>query len=290
MASQPKQFHSGHWYHVYARSQDEVRLFEDDDEREWFINRLDSIFKRRDVGLGSLCLMDTHYHALARMGDARLDRALNGLHMSYAKYVNSRRDRDGSLFRKHPGTDIILNDKYLLQVVPYIHKNPVQAGMVDDPRQYDWHTDELYREGEWKHGSLDSWLWPPGFEENPRRVYRERMGEEIDVSERSEGYIGTEEEWDKLEKRDPDRKNRSPDRRERKTKKMITNEVLKGSDVTLKELKERGKSQPEADLRHVVMVKLYEEGYGPTEIAEYFNRTKGSVMYAIRKRSEDEDK
>lgn len=286
MANQPKQFHEGYWYHVYVRAQEEVFLFESDDEREWFVDKLDEVFDRRDVGIGALCLMDTHYHALARMGSVPLDRALNGLHMSYVKYVNAKRGREGSLFRKHPGTDIILDDKYLLQVVPYIHKNPIDAGIVENPEDYEWQTDALYRGGEWEPGPLESWRWPPGFEENPSKVYRERMGEDVDEPNRKEGFIGTEDEWEQLEKRKTDRKDRPPEERGRTAKDEIVEDVLGERDLSPEDLRESGRSQPEAGLRQQAMVRMYEEGYGPTEIGEYFNRTKGSVMYAVRK---DED-
>lgn len=282
MVSQAKQFHEGYWYHVYARAQDEVRLFESDAEREWFVDKLDEVFVRRNVGLGSLCLMDTHYHALLRMGPVRLDRALNSLHMSYVKYINEGRGREGSLFRKHPGTDIILDEKYLLQVVPYIHKNPVEAGMVETPEDYPWHTDELFREGNWDKCFLESWTWPPGFEKDHKRVYRERMGEDIELPRSHDGYIGKDEEWDELEKRAERREDRSPDRRNRAPKESIVNDVVSDSDCSADDLKKTGRSQPEAGLRHEAMVQLYEEGYGPTEIGEYFNRTKGSVMYAVQ--------
>ncbi len=126
MPSPPRQYHEGYWYHVYARGQEEVPLFTTRDEREWFIDKLDEVFHRRGVELGGLCLMDTHYHALVRMGPVSLDRALQGLHTAYAKYVNPRRNREGALFRREPGADIVLEDSYLLQLVPYLHFNPVE--------------------------------------------------------------------------------------------------------------------------------------------------------------------
>ncbi len=133
MGKSPKQFHEGYWYHVYPRSLPELSLFESSEEREWFLTRLDDVFVRRNVAIGAFCLMDTHYHALVKMGSVRLDRALNSLHMSQAKHLNHERDRRGSVFEKHPGTDVILDDAYRLQLVPYIHNNPVEAGIVNDP-------------------------------------------------------------------------------------------------------------------------------------------------------------
>lgn len=286
MSNSPKQFHAGYWYHVYARSLEEVPLFVSDDEREWFIEKLDDIFVRRRVSLGALCLMDTHYHALAKMGPVRLDRALNGLHMSYARHINDRRGRQGSVFEKHPGTDIILDDSYLIQLVPYIHNNPVEAGMVEAPGEYEWSTDVLYRNGEWNVADLESWEWPPHFQGDDRtRIYKDRLGEDLDVPRNSEGYIGTHEEWTELEKRDQEDSDEDgvAERRGRESKDEIVRRIVEDHDVTIDELKEPGRDHDRAEVRHRSMVALYKEGYGPTEIGEYFNRHKGTVSYAIRK-------
>lgn len=288
MANKPKQFHEGYWYHVYTRSQPELRLFGTDEERNWFLETLDSIFTRRNVGLGAFCLMGTHYHALVRMGSVRLDRALNGLHMSYARYVNETRDRRGSVFEKHPGTDIILDDRYLLQVVPYIHKNPVKAGIVDDPRNYKWHTDNKYRSGKFDSWEFDCWTWPPHFEgENRRRIYQERMREQTDVPRKGEGYIGDEEDWSRLAKRKEDRADRYRDRRKRPSMESIVRDLAHQNDREVADLKKPGRSQPETAIRQKAMVKLYEEGYGPTEIGEYFGRSKSTVMYAVREKMDN---
>jgi REP element-mobilizing transposase RayT len=288
MGKPRKQFHEGSWYHVYTRSPEEVSLFETDEERSWFLQKLDEVFVRRDVSLGALCLMDSHYHALIRMGSVRLDRALNSLHMSYTKHANSRRDRHGSLFEKHPATDIILDDSYLLQIVPYIHNNPVEASMVMDPTDYEWHTDELYRLGEWTHGPLDCWEWPPHFQEEDRtRRYKERLGEETEIPRKDEGYIGSEEDWSQLEKRDENRKDRFRDRRDRRSLDEIAFEYLESRDYSPEDLKKPGRSQPETRLRQRIMVEMYAEGYGPTEIGDFFNRDKGTVLYAVRQDDED---
>lgn len=283
MAKPPKQFHEGYWYHVYARSLEGVRLFASDEERDWFVVQLDEVFTRRRVSLGALCLMDTHYHALVRMGPVRLDRALNGLHMSYAKHVNHERGRRGSLFEKHPGTDIVLDDSYLLQLVPYVHRNPMEAGIVEDPREYAWHTDSLYRGEEWEKGPISCWEWPPYFQgEDRSRTYRERMGEEEDILRKREGYIGTEGEWKKLEKREDQRADRHRDRRDRASMDSIASRLADSNGTSVEDLKKPGRSQPETRIRQRAMVRMYEEGYGPKEIGDYFNRDKGTVAYAIR--------
>ncbi|MFB6346659.1 MAG: transposase [bacterium] len=283
MTNKPRQYHDGFWYHVYARCIDGLRLFQSDDEREWFLQKLDKIFNRRKLSLGALCLMDTHYHALVQMGPVRLDKALNGLHSSYATYLNETRPREGTLFWGRPGADIVLDDAYLLQLVPYIHQNPVEAEIVSDPKKYHWHTDEYYRNGSWSRFTFDSWKFPPHFEDSDRaRVYREKMGESVEDLPGETGYIGSKNEWRDLEKRDEDRKQRHRDRRGRKSLEELGRRVAEENDTSLEALKAPGRSQPEARVRQEAMVLMYREGYGPTEIGDFFNRDKGAVVYAVQ--------
>lgn len=288
MTNPPRQYHEGYWYHVYARCLDGLRLFESDEERKWFISKLDNTFERLKVRLGALCLMDTHYHALVQMGPVRLDKAFNSLHSSYVRYLNGHRSRRGPLFWGRPGADIVLDDSYLLQLVPYIHKNPVKAGIVAAPEEYRWHTDELFRTGTWSEYTFESWKFPPHFQDaNRSRLYRERLGESLGELAPGEGYLGSETEWKGLEKRDEGRKERPRDRRNRKSLRELAREVAERYGKSVEALKAPGRTQPEAGIRQEAMVLMYREGYGPTEIADFFGRNKGTVVYAVKKYEED---
>jgi putative transposase len=97
------------------------------------------------------------------MGPVLLDRALNALHTSYTKHVNEDRNREGTLFRSRTGTDRILDDSYLMQVVPYIHKNPVEV-IVNVAPNWPWSTYSLYRGEGWDGPDLASFKYPPHFQ------------------------------------------------------------------------------------------------------------------------------
>lgn len=285
MANPPRQYHPGYWYHVYARSVEELPLFQTDEDRRWFVDKLDEVLDRRQVTLGSLCLMDTHYHALVRMGPVPLDRALNGLHNAYTKHFNAVHEREGSLFNPRPGADIVLSDEYLLQLVPYIHRNPVEAGLVAGPEEYFWSTDFKFRLQPAPDPILEfsCWEFPPHFKRPDRDViYRERLDEPMNL-DRTNGYIGTEDEWEELDRRKTDRGDYPRERRGRRTLEEIARDQAEGSDFSVPDLKEPGRTQAAAAVRHQAMAEMYHEGYGPKEIADFFNRTKSTVNYAVDK-------
>lgn len=286
MAFPPRQFHPGYWYHVYSRHQRKGELFPTDRDRTRFLEILDDVIARCDAALGAFCLMGTHYHVLIEMGEVDLGRITQTVHMRYAKYFNRSRDERGNLFQQRPGIKIILEDVYLLQVVPYIHRNPIEAGLVEDPRDYPWHSDGRYRGTEsvydWK-----AWKFPPGFSGGDRvKVYRERMNESSNPEEweGSDVYIGSEASWESLERRSEERTGGTlRERRGRPPMEKLARSAASEAGMTVEELQAPGRSKDQSRVRQKAMVAMYEAGYGPTEIGRFFNRTKSAVTYAVKK-------
>lgn len=57
---------------------------------------------------------------------------------AYAKYVNEKYGRHGSLFQRPFRRKLVEDDDYLLRVIAYIHNNPVHHGFVDRQSDYPW--------------------------------------------------------------------------------------------------------------------------------------------------------
>ena len=60
---------------------------------------------------------------------------------SYAIYFNRRHDRSGHLFENRYKSILCEEEQYLLELVRYIHLNPVRAGLVatmSELEQYPW--------------------------------------------------------------------------------------------------------------------------------------------------------
>lgn len=233
--------------------------------------------------------MTNHTHLLAKMGDVPLSRVLQGLHASYARYFNEKRDVDGHVFQGRPGVKIILDDSYILQLVAYIHKNPVDAGLVTNPGEYRWSSDSYFRSTDADSVPVSCWRFPPHFQGTDRaRVYRECLDETIESFKGGDVYVGTEEEWNELERRDESRKHRYPEERGQPSKETIVREVVESTGYKVEDLKKPGRAQPRTNLRQKAMALMYTEGYGPVEIGEFFNRSHGAVNHAVRKFEEND--
>jgi putative transposase len=143
VARRPRNLYGG-IYHLAARGSDTRRLFVRDEDREEFLERLAAIWEHFELALLSYVLMGTHYHALVRIPDARLSRALQHLHTEYSRWHNRGHRRSAHLFRAHAMTKEIASERQLVAACRYLALNPVEAGLVDDPIAWPWSSARVH--------------------------------------------------------------------------------------------------------------------------------------------------
>lgn len=137
------EFEGAH-YHVMNRGFGGLVLFDDDSDYRRLLALLEDIHTRWQVLIYAYCCMNTHYHILLQTPQGNLSRVMRHLDGLYAQRFNHMRGRGGPLFRGRYKAILVDADAYLLQVVRYIHLNPVEAGLVTDPTAYAWSSHRLY--------------------------------------------------------------------------------------------------------------------------------------------------
>ncbi len=130
-------------YHVFARGVGRQLIFEDDDDRSFFLGSLEKAAKARDAVLLAWALMGNHFHLLVSAPLPRVSRFMASLSTAYAGYFNGRHDRSGHLFQGRFGTEGIGDDPQLLTAVRYIHQNPQKAGLCEN-YEYPWTSYDEY--------------------------------------------------------------------------------------------------------------------------------------------------
>jgi hypothetical protein len=82
--------------------------------------------------------MTNHIHLAIQVGELPLSRGMQNLSFRFTRWINWRQKRTGHLFQGRYKAVLVDGDSYLLELVRYIHLNPVRAGMVEDPAEYPW--------------------------------------------------------------------------------------------------------------------------------------------------------
>ncbi len=139
------------WYHVINRARRGQALFLDNADRDAFLHLLKETATMFNLKVAAYCLMPTHYHLLVQTPDANLARCMQHLNGVYTQRYNVRNKCDGTLFRGRYKSILVDADRYLLELVRYIHRNPIRAGLVGNVGQYVWssHRGYLSQDEKW---------------------------------------------------------------------------------------------------------------------------------------------
>jgi len=97
-----------------------------------------------NVRIAAFCLMPNHYHLLVQTPDANLSRFMRHVDGVYTQRFNRLHTCDGTLFRGRYKAILVEADTYLLDVVRYIHRNPLRAGLVSRLDRYPWSSHRAY--------------------------------------------------------------------------------------------------------------------------------------------------
>ncbi|MBN1434031.1 transposase [Candidatus Fermentibacterales bacterium] len=120
----------GALHHVMARGIGVERVFIDARDRETFLERLEHMVGSTSSCVYAWALMDNHVHLLFRTGSVPIGRSLASVLGGHATWFNRRHERRGHLFQNRFKSILVDEETYLLNLVRYIHLNPVRAGMV----------------------------------------------------------------------------------------------------------------------------------------------------------------
>jgi hypothetical protein len=97
--------------------------------------------------------MPNHYHLLIQTPDGNLSRCLRHINGVYTQRYNKSHGCDGQLFRGRFKSILVEGDPYLLQLVRYIHRNPLRANLTKNMANYKWSSHGGYISG------ANKWDW-----------------------------------------------------------------------------------------------------------------------------------
>jgi putative transposase len=137
---------AGETYHLYNRGVNRQQVFFERENYLFFLRRLrvylldetQNCQTNVSTCVIAYCLMPNHFHLLLQPNGDQLSRQMQRLGISYTKAVNKRFSRVGPLFQGQFQAVRVDRDTYLLHLSRYIHLNPVTAGLVKQPEDWEF--------------------------------------------------------------------------------------------------------------------------------------------------------
>lgn len=118
--------------HIIVRGIARTKIFKDDTDRHSFLDRLGNIIAESTTRCFAWALIPNHFHLLLKTGDAPVATTMRRLLTGHAVFYNKRHKRSGHLFQNRYKSILCQEDAYLLELVRYIHLNPIRAKIVKD--------------------------------------------------------------------------------------------------------------------------------------------------------------
>lgn len=139
----------GAFYHIFNRGNNRETIFKEDANYAFFLRQVRN-YLLPHMDLYAYCLMPNHFHLPVQLHDTEIppsaphesrvlspiEKAFKNCFISYAKAMNKRYGRVGSLFQTPYKRREITSERYLGNAIAYIHLNPVTAALADRPE--DW--------------------------------------------------------------------------------------------------------------------------------------------------------
>ncbi len=129
----------GSLHHIIARGIGRRKVFDDNDDRNFFIERLGKVVSDTETQCFAWALIPNHFHLLLKTGITPIATVMKRLLTGYAMHYNRRHKRYGHLFQNRYKSILCQEDSYLLELTRYVHLNPLRAKLVSDIKELNNH-------------------------------------------------------------------------------------------------------------------------------------------------------
>jgi len=182
MSRKPRIEFKGALYHVINRGNNRQSIFFNNFDYRNFLNCLKLTQQRSPFILHGYILMPNHFHLILETLSDGLSRVMEILLTRYAKLYNLKYKKVGHVFQGRYKAILCQKDRYLLELIRYIHMNPVRANLVNNISEWEWSSHHAYlgrkEEVELNTGEVLSYFGKDL--ENSRKKYLEFIQERND--------------------------------------------------------------------------------------------------------------
>ena len=137
------------FFHVIVQGINKEFIFKEERFKNQYLKELKKNIKKGNIGIIAFCIMGNHAHFLleAKTID-EISTLMQKTNSAYAKYYNYINERVGYVFRDRFLSEPVMNQRYFIQCIKYIHLNPVKAKIVQKCSDYKYSSFNYYLENE----------------------------------------------------------------------------------------------------------------------------------------------
>ena len=145
MSRKPIFEYPGGVYHLIQRGNNREYIFRNSEDKEYILELLKEYREIMEFKLYGYVIMGNHYHFIIRIGPVALKDIMQRINNKFSRYYNRKYGRTGHVFENRYKGILVIDDRYLLSLLRYVHQNPVNANMCERIEDYVWSSDYNYR-------------------------------------------------------------------------------------------------------------------------------------------------
>lgn len=131
-------------HHVALRGRDGRPLFRTNGDREALESLTGELLRQYRARAHAYCWMTNHLHLVVEIPPERMGRFQDALVARYTFHYGGGRTTTLPLFDPPPRAFRVNADAYLLQLIRYVHLNPLRARLVRNAADYRWSGHRTY--------------------------------------------------------------------------------------------------------------------------------------------------
>ena len=132
-------------YHVTLRGNHRQPIFFSDCDRSLFNVIVARALEKFETRLHAYCWMTNHVHMVLQAGAEPISRPMHNIAAEFARAMQLKLETTGHFFERRYHAVLVDTDSYLLELLRYVHRNPVAAGLVGQVDGYRWTSHHNYR-------------------------------------------------------------------------------------------------------------------------------------------------
>jgi putative transposase len=141
MSKIPRVDIANHVYHVWNRSNGGLKIFEKRKDYRAFEEIIAEAKEKVPIKIFAYCVMPNHWHfVLQTQEDGDLSRFIHWLTVTHATRLHVVRGTEGGghIYQGTYKSNICQNDNHLLQLIRYVERNALRAGLVEKAEEWEW--------------------------------------------------------------------------------------------------------------------------------------------------------
>lgn len=140
-----RQFSASGVYHILFRGVNQQNIFEERADYEKLKEAIKKVKGEMGFELYAYCFMSNHVHlVLKEKQEKDISLIMKRILTKYARWYNIKYGRSGALIANRYKSVPVEIDEYFLQLIRYVHQNPVKASIVESIEEYSFSSYNEY--------------------------------------------------------------------------------------------------------------------------------------------------